>query len=146
MEQISIAEEIMKYNVMIQDAKKRYMNNEQVIDGVREFFTELDLQRYVDSCNYEKVEFIKEHCSEEINIEGLDDIDKEMVAKIMKLKAILPEEMHKCIGCPCLENDYPQCENCSFQESCLSGNSPYPNECDENDCFYTFKYLQSKEL
>lgn len=142
-EKIEIYEEINRFNIMIEDAKQRYINKD-VIDGMLEFHDELDLQRYIDSCNYEKTEFIKEYFdNRETNIEKLNDDDKKLIKKIMLFKKFLPEEMHKCIGCPCLEYDYPQCENCSFQDSCLSGNPVYPDECDESQCFRTFEYMDS---
>lgn len=144
---VNIIEEINKFNLMIIDAKQRYINKEKIDDDVLEFPTELELQRYIDSCNYEKVEFVKEHCvDEENNIEELCDDDKEIIKKVKRLMKLLPKEMHRCIGCPCLEYDYPQCESCSFQDSCLSGNSPYPNECDESNCYNTFEYLKAIEF
>lgn len=141
-----IIDEINSFNMAIIEAKKRYINNEKFNNSL-EFSNEIDLQRYIDSCNYEKVEVIKKYLnSSEIHIEELNDDDKEIITKISSLMKLLPTQMHKCIGCPCLENDYPQCEKCSFQDSCLSGNSPYPDECNESDCLNTFRYLDEIDI
>lgn len=136
-------DEINYFNSAVEGAKERFKNKEMV-DNNLEFLDEIDLQRYIDSCNYEKVEMIKDYLnSHDVLIEDLNDEDKELIKKIIRLMKLLPKNLHKCIGCPCLENDYPHCENCSFQESCLSGNSPYPDECIENDCRYAFEYLKN---
>lgn len=139
-----IIDKINSLNQSIIEAKQRYINKEK-IDGALEFPFEIDLLRYTELCEYEKVEAIKEYLdnNNNIDINFFDESDNEIFKKIFCFMKILPKEKHKCIGCPCLENDYPKCEKCSFQSSCLFGNTPYPNECSESDCFKTFDYLKN---
>lgn len=139
-----IIETIRNFNMDIIESRKRYLRKEKINEALK-FHGEIDLERYIDSINYEKVEAIKAYLKDniDINIEDLSIDDKKMVEKILFLIKTLPKYMHKCIGCPCLENDYPKCDLCSFKASCLSGNAPYPDNCVENDCFTTFKYLEN---
>ncbi|MDT8718290.1 hypothetical protein IAI10_16605 [Clostridium sp. 19966] len=124
----------------IKDAKIRYNQKEEVIDGCLEFKFQEDLLRYIDAQEYEKINVIKNMYKDGQCMDSLPTEDQELVKEIEKLKKILPEELYKCIGCPCIENDFPNCYKCSFQISCSSGNNIYPDECTESDCYNSIEY------
>lgn len=138
---------IISINASIEDAKLRYRQRQLIDEDMLEFLSEDDLKRYIAACNYEKTEYIKDNIGrfkDELSFEVSTE-DKKLIRKIITLKECIPGELHKCIGCPCLENDYPNCHKCIFYESCTFGSSPYPSECDETDCYRTFSWMKEHE-
>ncbi len=140
-------EKIASINSAIEDAKLRFKNEELFEEDILEFFHEEDLNRYITEHNYEKTEFIKENI-DQLKVNQYSNItseDKELITKIIVLMDCIPSDFHKCIGCPCLENDYPSCHKCIFYQNCISGNRVYPNECYESDCYRTFAWMNENE-
>lgn len=138
---------LMSLNSSIKDAKSRYGQRQLIDEDIPEFFSKDDLDRYIAACNYEKTEYIKDNIDsfkDELR-SNVSQEDKKLIIKIKTLKECMPNEFHKCIGCPCLENDYPSCHRCVFYESCISGNSPYPSECNESDCYRAFGWIMANE-
>lgn len=136
---MNILDTILKFNLEI-DASKEIIEHENLHEDELN-----DVKRDIEFTTYEKVKYIKSFLNE-VDTNNLCENDKKLIQDIFDFKQALPEDMHKCIGCPCLENDYPNCHSCIFQISCLMGCYPYPNSCDESDCFKTFEYMSNNPL
>ena len=63
----------------------------------------------------------------------------------MVLLKILPEEFQECVGCPCFENDYPLCDECSYQKQCIKEKKQHCRSCSEDDCLRIFCWVNVNE-
>lgn len=90
-------------NRAIEDAKNRFKEREEAMDSVLEFQDRGDLERFIAMWTMEKVNSIKELMTWHFPDINISEDDKKLISKIFKLKAIFPEELHKCIGCPCYD-------------------------------------------
>jgi len=80
------------------------------------------------------VEFKQLIANSEMVFENYSEDEQQLINKIMVYMEKLPEEYHKCIGCPCNEHDYPACAGCPYYKYCIHGLWPYPEGCRDGDC------------
>lgn len=126
-------------------AQRNYEIQSISIGEALEYATEKVIKRYVALLDYKKTLLFKESIKNGLKIDNLDPLDEEEFSRIENLIKEFPEKYHKCIGCPCNENDYPKCEECVFFEMCISGESVYPGECVEGDCYEFFEYCEKAQ-
>lgn len=100
-------------------------------------------------CSYDIASAIKIYLEQLISPHvwpTIPESHKQNILRIHELMTEFPEDMHQCIGCPCIEFDYPNCSSCPFLHDCLSGQPPYPKSCKEEYCFRTMHALTEHSL
>lgn len=71
-----------------------------------------------------------------VNVEILSEDEVTLYERVGVMINTLPENYHRCIGCPCYEFDFPMCETCPFHMACINGDKPFPAYCDPLECGY----------
>ncbi|WP_113675839.1 hypothetical protein [Vallitalea guaymasensis] len=124
----------MEAKIIDLESKMKKHQNEKII---KEMAKEREKQLYG------MTEFIKSNMANLIDhIDELTNSNKEIVLLIQVYLENLPEELHKCIGCPCYENDYPDCYKCNFYDDCIQQNYIYPKSCFHGDCNHIFNWMR----